>query len=504
MGKWKHIRLLLVSERGPRRLWLAAAAFVMAALISALPGPSWHSVETSIRLAGEAWPTLVLLIAAVVIAAVALRIRGVRRKGLKRREAPELPLFVHVALLLIVATGLALALGALLWTAVGQPPLNAAGVPKEAPLPAPTRPAAGWTVGNTFDAMKIVLSIVAGIGGVVALTVAYRRQYLGETAEFREEAKESRENTKLHNERFVKAAELLGSYQAAVRLAGVYATAALADDWRDGRQTCIDVLCAYLRMPYTPPADADESNSGISTTHRIPDLLAGCWRSARPGVRLDTDEWRARRQERQVRHTVIRVIKDHVRPLIYGQKSWYEQNFDFTGAVFDGADFNGARFSGNVRFSGAQFYGVVDFSEAQFVGSVDFSRARFPSGAVSFFRARFNAHVRFDEAHFCGSTVDFRETDIVLGSIDFRSAHFASGTVDLSQPGNWLRWPDFDAWPTGPPAALRLPPGGATSDNPEVRPSWTPGRSLTGDYLAQMHVKRVEELYENDKYSPNR
>ena len=43
---------------------------------------------------------------------------------------------------------------------------------------------------------------------------------------------------------------------AAVRLAGVYAMAGLADDWPENRQTCVDVLCGYLRMPYEPdPGD---------------------------------------------------------------------------------------------------------------------------------------------------------------------------------------------------------------------------------------------------------
>jgi hypothetical protein len=28
--------------------------------------------------------------------------------------------------------------------------------------------------------------------------------------------------------------------------------AGLADDWPENRQTCIDVLCAYLRLPYEP------------------------------------------------------------------------------------------------------------------------------------------------------------------------------------------------------------------------------------------------------------
>jgi hypothetical protein len=52
------------------------------------------------------------------------------------------------------------------------------------------------------------------------------------------------------NERFATAAGQLGSDKPpAVRLAGVYAMAGLADDWKKNRQTCVDVLCAYLRLP---------------------------------------------------------------------------------------------------------------------------------------------------------------------------------------------------------------------------------------------------------------
>jgi hypothetical protein len=59
------------------------------------------------------------------------------------------------------------------------------------------------------------------------------------------------------NERFATAAEQLGSDKPpAVRLAGVYAMAGLADDWADNRQTCIDVLsltcvCAMRGSPDT-------------------------------------------------------------------------------------------------------------------------------------------------------------------------------------------------------------------------------------------------------------
>src|SRR5215831_5355926 len=59
------------------------------------------------------------------------------------------------------------------------------------------------------------------------------------------------------NERFGAAADQLSTDKPpSVRLAGVYAMAGLADDWENHRQTCIEVLCGYLRMPYT--SDRDE------------------------------------------------------------------------------------------------------------------------------------------------------------------------------------------------------------------------------------------------------
>jgi hypothetical protein len=54
------------------------------------------------------------------------------------------------------------------------------------------------------------------------------------------------------NERFATAAEQLGSDKPAVRLAGVYAMAGLADDWEENRQTCADVLCAYCACLTSP------------------------------------------------------------------------------------------------------------------------------------------------------------------------------------------------------------------------------------------------------------
>jgi hypothetical protein len=296
---------------------------------------------------------------------------------------------------------------------------------------------------DRFDLVKIALTVTGGIGGVVFLVIAYRKQHLGEAAE-------RREDTKLFNERFGKASEQLGNDSAAVRLAGVYAMAGLADDWADQRQTCIDVLCAYLCMHYNPTP---------------PDEPSG------------RQAWHG---ERQVRHTVIRVITAHLRESAI--TSWQCHNFDFTGAVFDGGDFSHAVFSGGkVDFGYTTFSGgTIDFSNATFSGgdvyflgatfsggTVDFHAATFSGGTVYFLGATFSGGtVNFGHATFSGGTVDFLAATFSGGTVNFSRrfgsnfgrATFSGGTVDLSKPRSWDRPPQFDGWQGGgPPAGLLLP-----------------------------------------------
>ena len=93
------------------------------------------------------------------------------------------------------------------------------------------------------------------------------------------------QRTRTLNERFATAAEQLGSDQPAIRLAGVYAMAGLAGDWEENRQTCVDVLCAYLRIPYEPDPGQDALEPQRLAFQAI----------------------------REVRLTVIRVITAHLR-----------------------------------------------------------------------------------------------------------------------------------------------------------------------------------------------
>ena len=113
------------------------------------------------------------------------------------------------------------------------------------------------TAASLYDLLKIGFAFAAGIGGVVALVTAYRRQRVAEFAHDLAARTEERETARLFNERFATAAGQLGDDRSAVRLAGVYAMAGLADDWAEQRQVCVNVLCAFLRMPYEPDPGGD-------------------------------------------------------------------------------------------------------------------------------------------------------------------------------------------------------------------------------------------------------
>jgi uncharacterized protein YjbI with pentapeptide repeats len=265
------------------------------------------------------------------------------------------------------------------------------------------------SVHDAVGVAQLVFASVAGAGALVALTVAYRRQKVAE-------ADSAHDRTRVFNERFTAIATQLGDDQPAVRLAGVHAMAGLADDWAENQQTCVDVLCAYLRLPYDPDPGED-------------------------GTLADRATYRA---NREVRHTIIRLIRDHLRP--NAAVSWQGFNLDFTGVVFDGGGFGLASFSGGtVRFTSAEFSGgtvdfggaefsggTVDFGGAQFSrGVVDFGGAGFSGGTVDFRGAQFSSPVDFRSAEFSGGRVDFRGVEFSGSLVNFRGVEFSGGVVEF-------------------------------------------------------------------------
>ncbi|MFJ4014447.1 pentapeptide repeat-containing protein [Streptomyces sp. NPDC090026] len=255
-----------------------------------------------------------------------------------------------------------------------------------------------------FDLVKLSFGVVAGAGALVALVVAYRRQRV-------DEAGAHREATRLHTERFSQAVDKLGSDSPAVRLGGVHALAGLADDARDQslRQTCIDVLCAYLQLPFTPdPGGTDEEGH-----HRYLAL-------------------------RNVRHTILRLIGDHYRRPEGTHRSWQGCDLNLSGVTIDtDLSFMGAVFSdGRVDFSYAVFSdGAVDFSGAQLSGgSVSFGRAVVSGGRLHFDRAVVSGgRLHFDHAVFSAGRLCFDYTAFSGGEVSFNFATFAGSEVTFAR-----------------------------------------------------------------------
>jgi hypothetical protein len=127
-----------------------------------------------------------------------------------------------------------------------------------------------------------------------------------------------------------------------VRLAGVYAMARLADDWEDQRQTCIDVLCAYLRMP-TPVV---EFNAGM----------------------VDDPA------DLRVRECIWSVIRDRVGD--GAQPSWRRCNFDFSDASIHHLTLIRVVFNGFVTFENARLLGEVRLDDVLFRVGASFDRCR--------------------------------------------------------------------------------------------------------------------------------
>ncbi|MFJ5551165.1 pentapeptide repeat-containing protein [Streptomyces sp. NPDC093225] len=246
-----------------------------------------------------------------------------------------------------------------------------------------------------FDLVKLSFGVVAGAGALVALVNGYRRQRVDEARHRVDEAAALREETRLHTERFTAAIAQLGEPAEAVRLGAVHALAGLADDAPTSglRQTCIDVLCSFLRLPFTAEADGPDDDASARNAY-----LA----------------------LREVRHTVIRLIRDHLRLLPEHPHSWQGFHFDFTSVAFDGGDFSGAKFSG----------ARVDFKDTIFSGArVDFRRSSFCDGEVTFHGAMFSdCEVDFRGATFKGAKVDFSSTTFDA-SVSFRDATFSDGSV---------------------------------------------------------------------------
>ncbi|MET9631867.1 pentapeptide repeat-containing protein [Lentzea sp. NPDC006480] len=289
-----------------------------------------------------------------------------------------------------------------------------------------------------LDAVKIALSIAAGGGALFALYLGVRRQ---RTAERDLRARlDAQAHTELDaanrqvTEQYTKAVEHLGADKAPVRLGGLYALERLAQDNEGHRQTVVNVICAYLRMPYDSLEPPPGKDSRARRSGKDGDPMN------RPTAELKNNSLsRELAEERQVRIAAQDILVSHLWPDVDVQgapvnpKFWREIDLDFSGAVLIGLDlyrcridratFNDVKFVGSTGFQKAEF-GGAGFHRAEFHDDAHFDGVEFVRGAY-FNKADFAGRAGFRNAQF-GSVADFDETrfggDAVFSGVKFRGA----------------------------------------------------------------------------------
>lgn len=329
-----------------------------------------------------------------------------------------------------------------------------------------------------LEAIKTAGTIVVGTGGAAALWLAARRQQTSEIALRQKDKDQAHQErvaahteavaaaTQAHQERvalqsehdaaerrvtdlYTKAVEQLGSEKAPVRLGGMYALERLAQNVPGQRQTIVNVLCAYLRMPYLPPAL--RSSTGNDAAAPAPPPSASQNVTAEPSGEMDQAEDERRHQERQVRLTAQRILAAHLRPGATPQDPvdtfWHDIDLDLTGATLvdldmrncsiQSAQFEGATFIGDTSFGGATFSRQAEFSGAIFSREAIFGDATFKwyalfrrtsfRGYTAFDNATFDGDALFNEARFSGDAV-FCEAWFKR-NVGFRNATFSEKAI---------------------------------------------------------------------------
>ncbi|MCE6999794.1 pentapeptide repeat-containing protein [Saccharothrix sp. S26] len=212
--------------------------------------------------------------------------------------------------------------------------------------------------GVRLDVVRTASSIVLGTGGAAALLLTARRQ---RCAELDLVQKDHDATERRVTELYGKAADQLGSDKAPVRLAGLYALERLAQGNPAHRQTIVHLVCAYLRMPFTPPPEARaRTRLGPRDAHRF--------------------------QELEVRQTATALLAAHLRP-DRPEAFWADIALDLshatlvkltlTHARIRAASFAGTTFVGPATFRGTEFAGTADFRDTCFRDLADFRRVSF-------------------------------------------------------------------------------------------------------------------------------
>ncbi|MGV9700814.1 pentapeptide repeat-containing protein [Streptomyces sp. NPDC003483] len=388
-----------------------------------------------------------------------------------RRSLGLWPMWYALTACLVTALFLVISAWLLFNWLIGSPP-------RESPKP--------LDVTTQLELAKLAFATVAGLGALVALVTAYRKQRIDEAAQIlaRQVARDTTHDAteRRITDLFGQSVEQLGHEQAAVRLGGLYALERLAQDNPDHRDTVVSVICAYLRMPFLA-GDIPDGPRGVTYPLELLDALD------RPG-----------QQELQVRLTAQGILTHH---LFYNENAhsnyWPQIFLDLSGAelIHFGlsecrvrmVNFEGARFVGGASFRkfqvtqlstfiGAAFHGLTQFNESQFGMATNFA------GAIFYGSADFTT-VQFEDVMFDGVTfendVNFTNSKFT-GLATFTSTRFTAAThfneVNIQECAFYGA--EFIGFATFDSALFHVQPDldGASASHPNPDHIW-PGRWRT-------------------------
>ncbi|ASR38623.1 hypothetical protein BAY61_30565 [Prauserella marina] len=290
---------------------------------------------------------------------------------------------------------------------------------------------------NRSDALRTGGLAGGAIVALYALWLNDRRRRVEEARQEIERKRHELESRRISDERFARAIELLGDEADQVRVGALHVLAGLAKSRPGYTQTVLDVVCAYLRRPYSHPR-----------------LTGG----KGPAPQNEGPEREIAERELQVRLTAQRILLDLLPEA--GQDEAPSYDLDLTGATLEYLDCSGRKL-GTVLMRYAKLHSSINFSGCDFGGPVWFTAASTNEGRLtgrfrctnSTFRERaWFSGTEFGElADFTGTTflgkASFKDStfhgDALFGTtsfhtgLDLRRARFAS-RLDL----RWKRGPE--------------------------------------------------------------
>ena len=292
---------------------------------------------------------------------------------------------------------------------------------------------AGLTIGFAIAHIRtlrewpwdIIAQPLATLGaGIAAIIAAAITLHNGEKT--REQDKEIHETSsraeqeRTLRERFTSIVELLATEDLTKRESGVYAMAALADDWaafyKDDQksalreqQVCLNILISQLRDPIlhnSPPQ--------IHTfKEKIQDIIFS--------------RFEGNNNEEPGQWSTLNLVAEHCYFYNLSSKGIFKQRASFLNAHFHGkTSFNSAHFYNNATFSDTRFHDGATFSNARFHDGATFHGALFCE-SVSFQRAHFNIDTPFDPNDNYENCADFSEIEF-YNNASFLCAKFYNNT----------------------------------------------------------------------------